>query len=125
MNTVSRVVLTLAIALALAGCEETPTETREDVSRAQADRSEAVGEARDESRQVAADTTEDTAEARHGLAMARAEGNLEVDKQRCDAQTGQDEVACNAAATAAYEAAKANADADLAAAERMAEAIED
>ncbi|WP_290891098.1 hypothetical protein [Arenimonas sp.] len=40
-----------------------------------------------------------------------------------DAERGQDEVACNAAATADYEAAKANADADLAAAERQSDAL--
>jgi len=72
-----------------------------------------------------ADLTREKADANYKIAMAQAEGDYKVDKERCDALEGQQEDACNATTKAVYEQRKADADLQMKRSEKLADATEE
>jgi len=115
--------ITAIAAMLLAGCDETPAETAQDVSEAREeaaanitatrqDAGEAINEAdrevasaqqdlnrsnvnaREELGEAEADAMEKTAHAAFEVAEAEAEGRSNIATERCDAFTGAEKTAC-------------------------------
>lgn len=114
----------LILLVALTGCQESREETAEDVAEARADGAENVREAQDDLADAnkgtdptlpAGMTTmpdpEDAADERYDVAVAKAKAALDVEQEKCEAQTGDARDTCKDAAKAVYD--KAVADAEL------------
>lgn len=124
--------LLMAGTLLCAACtrQEEPAETARDVSAAAAEGREEIADAaqaanesaadaaqevRDaddmsDRREAIADSQERTGASRHDVAMEKAEADRDVSKQKCDGLPVDQQAACNEAAEAAYEKAKADAE---------------
>ena len=148
MNTKHTLALAIALtgAIGLSACsqQDSMSETADDVAAAQAEAGEDVAEARRDmmdARQVAredlskADTLVDAAEAKaegmksgaesaYDLAIAKAEGEMKIANERCDVLPSDQQVACDQAARAAYDSAKATAETLRASAKRTADKID-
>lgn len=128
-------------ALLIAGCNETPYETSEDVTEARKDASENLSEAREEASQTENRVEENVADARHeyartdanareelteaqtealrktakadfDVAITEATGIRDVAKEKCGVLDGAEKTACLSAADATFAASKAKAIAD-------------
>ena len=64
----------------------------------------------------------DNAEAQYDVAIAQADATQKVEKEKCDALTGESRDACQSAADAAFAAAKADASLKLDQAKAVADA---
>jgi hypothetical protein len=141
--------LAFAMALSLSACKpESPAEVQEDMAEERADAIEEVAdereeladaaedandEIRDEAREgdgegmaeAQADAIEETAAERYDVRVAEADGVRKVEKERCDGLPDGERGACNDAAEAAYDMAKAAAQAELDAAQADADVIDD
>lgn len=123
--------LLMAGTLLCAACtrQETPDEAARDVSAAAAEGRDEIADAAQAANESAADSAEDIRNAddtserreaiadaqeragarRHEVAMEKAEADRDISKQKCDALLVDRQAACNEAAEAAYEKAKADA----------------
>jgi hypothetical protein len=138
----SRLVPIAAVAaLLIAGCNETPYETSEDVAQARKDASQDLGEAREEASQTENRVEEKVADARHeyaetdataraelteaqsealsktakadfDVAITEAKGIEDVAIEQCGMLSGAEKTTCLNAADAAFAASKAKATAD-------------
>ena len=99
---------------ALAGCNqrESANETAKDVAAARQDANQK------EAADVATQGTEDRAAAEYDVAVAQADGQRKVAKEKCEALAGDAQKSCKDQADAGYESAKAQAQATLDAAKR-------
>jgi hypothetical protein len=116
---------TLAVAAAvgmcaLAGCNqrESANETAKDVSAARQDAQENVAEERKEANDVAKEGSEDRAAAEYDVAVAQADGQRKVAKEKCETLSSDAQKACKDQAEATYDSAKAQAQSTLDAAKR-------
>jgi hypothetical protein len=116
---------TLAVAAAvgicaLAGCNqrESANETASDVTDARQDANENVAEEKREAGAVATEGMEDRAAAEYDVAVAQADGQRKVAKEKCETLGADAQKACKDEAEATYESAKAQAQATLDAAKR-------
>lgn len=132
MKNLTRTLLALSCALALSACnkQETPAEVQSDVNEAQVEAqadvteaaSDAIGTAaegnqdiadasggRSDVNDAATDAIENNAAARYDVEIAKADGELKVAKEKCDALAANMQDACDKTAEAAYETAKAAA----------------
>lgn len=146
MKNLTRTLLALSCALALSACnkQETPAEVQSDVNEAQVEAqadvteaaSDAIGTAaegtqdiadasgdRSDVNDAATDAMEDNAKARYDVEIAKADGELKVAKEKCDALASNMQDACDKTADAAYETAKAAAVTQRDAKEASAEAM--
>lgn len=105
---------------ALAGCNqrESANETAKDVTAARQDANQNVAEEKKEAADVATQGTEDRAAAEYDVAVAQADGQRKVAKEKCEALAGDAQKSCKDQADAGYESAKAQAQATLDAAKR-------
>lgn len=138
----SRLAPSAAVAgLLLAGCNETPYETSEDVAQASKDASENLSEAREEASQtenrveekvanarqdyaktdanareelteVQTEALRKTAKADFDVTITEATGIRDVAREKCGVLSGAEETACLSAADATFAASKAKAIAD-------------
>lgn len=132
MKNITRTLLALSCALALSACnkQETPAETTADVNEAQVEAqaevtdaaSDAIATAAEGSQDLAdasgdhsevhdaaGEAMEDNAKARYDVEIAKADGELKVAKEKCDALPANQQDACDKTAEAVYETAKAAA----------------
>ncbi len=116
---------TLAVAAlmgvcALAGCNkrESAQETAKDVSAARQDAQETVSEEKRAAADTATQGAIDRAAAEYDVAVAQADGQKKVATEKCEVLDGDSQKACKDLAAAAYESAKAQAQATLDAARR-------
>ena len=136
MNIISAKIIAATIGLggllAISACnrQETPSETRKDVAEAQREGNQEVAEEAANAATVAAENREDivgaddaaevrearsdamkdNADANEDVADAKAKADYDIEKQKCDALPSEQQGACNDAAEAAYDAAKARAE---------------
>lgn len=119
-----------ALGLSLAGCarEESRSETRTDVAKAQTDGQKDVAEERRDAAEErteaqsdvnasSAELQQETAEGNREVAMAKADADHKVAVERCEAMTGDARSNCKDDAGAALEVAQAQAEADKLAAD--------
>lgn len=123
MKTYSSSILAVAAVaslFALAGCNkrESAQETAKDVAEATQDKQENVAEERREAAGVATEGAEDRSAAEYDVAVAQADGNRKVEKEKCETLGSDAQKACKDQADATYEAAKAQAQATLDASKR-------
>ena len=116
---------TLAVAAAvgmcaLAGCNqrESANETAKDVAEARQDAQAERGRRAQEAADVATEGSEDRAAAEYDVAVAQADGQRKVAKEKCETLGSDAQKACKDQAEATYESAKAQAQATLDAAKR-------
>jgi DNA-directed RNA polymerase beta subunit len=105
---------------ALAGCSqrESANETAKDVAAARQDANQNVAEEKKEAADVATQSTEDRAAAEYDVAVAQADGQRKIAKEKCETLAGDAQKSCKDEADAGYESAKAQAQATLDAAKR-------
>ena len=105
---------------ALAGCNqrESANETAKDVTAARQDANQNVAEEKKEAADVATQSTEDRAAAEYDVAVAQADGQRKIAKEKCETLAGDAQKSCKDDADAGYESAKAQAQATLDAAKR-------
>ncbi len=124
--------ISLGSVLAMSACnrQETPSETQEDVAKAQREGNQDVAEEAANAATVAAknredivgaddaaevrearsDAMKDNADTTQDVADAKAKAEYDVAKQKCDGLPSAQQSACNDAAEAAYDAVKARAE---------------
>jgi len=121
------VVISSLSALTACNKREAPAQVNADVAQAQANKSENVGEAMKDQATVAAKTSADAtsrdpddrgsalkkrADAAYDVATAKAEGDMKIAVQGCEALPSKSQAACTQKAHGAYEVTKAQAKAD-------------
>ena len=116
---------TLAVAaavgiFALAGCNQrqSTNETAKDVADARQDANQNVAEEKREATDVATEGMQDRAAAEFDVAVAQADGQRKVGKEKCETLSSDAQKACKDQAEATYESAKAQAQATLDAAKQ-------
>ena len=102
------------LSLAVVGCnrQETPAQTRADVSEAQRDGANDVADERREARNDMNKSGENAAEGRREVALAQAKAAHEVAIERCEAMTGEPRTTCKKQADATRDRAEAQAKLD-------------
>jgi hypothetical protein len=121
-------VLVLCAVALVSGCDnpKAPDAVANDVAAAQAKRATEVADAKQDAAKDASkaeakvddktvDLNSTNAKGAYDVAMAQADGDHQVAKQRCEALSGDAQKACKDQADAKYDLAKANAKAMLAA----------
>ena len=99
MKTYSSWTLAVAAAVglcALAGCNqrESASETAKDVAEERQDANENVAEERREAADTAMENTEDRAAAEYDVAVAQADGQRKIAKEKCETLAGDAQKAC-------------------------------
>lgn len=125
-NKIGSMLVIAAVTAILAGCNkaESPSKVEGDVAAAQADAAKDVGEAKADASEAvssaAADVRDESkdlaktaAQGAYDVTIAKADGDLKVATEKCEALKGDPQKACKDGAEAAYQIAKADAKATL------------